>query len=133
MLKGVLKKNFIGVYLIYNFVLISGVQQSESVIHTHIFFLFQILFPYRLLQNIEFPVLYSRSLLVIYFIYSSVCMLIPSSRFIPSHDVSPLVTISLFSISVRLCFAFKFICIIFFRFHIQAISYDVCLCLAYFT
>ena len=39
--------------VIYNVVLVSGVQQSDSVIHIHIFFLFQILFPYRLLQNIE--------------------------------------------------------------------------------
>ena len=36
---------------INNVVLVSGVQQSDSVIHTSI--LFQILFPFRLLQNIE--------------------------------------------------------------------------------
>ena len=30
------KKCFIGIQLIYNIVLVSGVQQSESVIHTHI-------------------------------------------------------------------------------------------------
>ena len=45
--------NFIGAYLIYNVVLVSGVQQSDSVIHIHIFILFQILFPLRLLQNNE--------------------------------------------------------------------------------
>lgn len=39
--------------LIYNAVLVWGVQQSNSVIHTHISFFFQILFSYRLLQNIE--------------------------------------------------------------------------------
>ena len=32
----------------YNVVLVSGVQQSESVIHIHISILFQILLPYRL-------------------------------------------------------------------------------------
>ena len=37
--------------MIYNVVLVSGVQQSDSVIHTHISILFQILFPYRLLQS----------------------------------------------------------------------------------
>ena len=43
---------------------------------------------------VAFPVLYCRYLLVIYFIYSSVCLLIPSSLFNPSPDnVSPLVTI----------------------------------------
>ena len=34
-------------------VLVSGVRQSESVIHIHVSTLFQILFPNRLLQNIE--------------------------------------------------------------------------------
>ena len=44
---------FIGVELTYNVVLVSGIQQSESVIHIHISILFQILFPYRSLQSIE--------------------------------------------------------------------------------
>ena len=43
----------IGVQLIYNVVLVSGVQQSESVIYIHISTLFQILFPYRPLQSTE--------------------------------------------------------------------------------
>ena len=49
--------------MIYNIVLVSGVQQSDSV--THIFtyicvdILFQILFPYKLLQNIEYSSLYN--------------------------------------------------------------------------
>ena len=58
--------------MIYNIVLLSGVQQSDSAIHIHISVLFYILFSYRLSQNIEFPGLYSRSLLVIYLVYSSV-------------------------------------------------------------
>ena len=33
--------------------LVSGVQQSDSVIHIHVSILFQILFPFRLLHNIE--------------------------------------------------------------------------------
>ena len=36
-----------------NNVLVSGVQQSDSVIHIHVSILFQILFPFRLLQSIE--------------------------------------------------------------------------------
>ena len=44
---------FIGIELIYNVVLVSGVPQSESVIHIHISVLFYISFPYRLLQSIE--------------------------------------------------------------------------------
>ena len=39
--------------MINNVVLVSGVQQSNSVIHIHVYILFQILFPFRLLQNIE--------------------------------------------------------------------------------
>ena len=44
---------YIGVELIDNVVLVSGVQQSDSVIHIHVSILFQIIFPLRLLQNIE--------------------------------------------------------------------------------
>ena len=32
---------------------VSGIQQSGSVIHIHVSILFQILFPFRLLQNVE--------------------------------------------------------------------------------
>ena len=42
------------VELIYNVVLVSGVQHSDSVIHLSIYIFIQILFPYRLLQNIEY-------------------------------------------------------------------------------
>ena len=46
------KKIIIGVCLIYNIVLISGVQ-SESVLHTNISTHFYIIFPYWPLQNIR--------------------------------------------------------------------------------
>ena len=38
--------------LVHN-VLVSGIQQSDSVIYIHVSILFQVLFPLRLLQNIE--------------------------------------------------------------------------------
>ena len=44
----------IEIYLIYSVVLVSSVEQSDSIIHIHIFILFQILFPYKLLQNTEY-------------------------------------------------------------------------------
>ena len=44
----------IEVYLIYNVVLVSGVQQNDSVIHTYI--LFHILFYYGLSQDIEYMI-----------------------------------------------------------------------------
>ena len=49
---------YTGVELIDNVVLLSAVQQSDSVIHIHVFILFQILFPFRLLHNIEQSSLY---------------------------------------------------------------------------
>ena len=39
--------------MIYNVVLVSAIQQSESVTHIDISALFKILFPYRSLQSIE--------------------------------------------------------------------------------
>ena len=42
-----------GLYLIFNIVLVSSVQKSDSIIHTHISILFQILFSSGLLQNVE--------------------------------------------------------------------------------
>ena len=50
---------------------------------------------------VEFPVLYSRSFLVIYLIHSNLWMLIPNSWCIHPCCVSPL-TISLLFISIRL-------------------------------
>ena len=76
------KKIFIGIYLTYNAALVSGMHQSDFAVYTYIRS-FQVLFPYRLLQGIEYISLYytqgnvitSRSLLLIYFAYSSMCML----------------------------------------------------------
>ena len=36
-----------------NVMIVSGVQQSDSVLHRRVSLLFQILFPFRLLHNIE--------------------------------------------------------------------------------
>ena len=48
--------------------LVSSVQQSDSVIYV----LFQMIFQYRLLQDIEYySFLYSKFLLLIYLMYSS--------------------------------------------------------------
>ena len=57
----------------YNVVLVSGVQQSDSIIRIYMYMsiLFQVLSPYRLLRNSEFPVLCNRSLFIS-FMYSTV-------------------------------------------------------------
>ena len=73
----------IEVQLTYNAMLVSSVPQSDSVVHVHVSILLQILFPHRLLQNTEQSSLcyiYDGSLLVTYFIYSSVYMLIPNQE-----------------------------------------------------
>ena len=74
---------FIGVQLIYNSVLGSGVQQSESVIYLSIYITsFLDSFPIWAITEcwVEFPVLYSRSLLVICFIHCSVFVSSPISQ-----------------------------------------------------
>ena len=68
--------------MIYNVVLVSGVQQSDSVtlILTHVSILFQILFPIRLLQNIKQSSLCSTvgpcwlSILYIVYLYIYMCV-----------------------------------------------------------
>ena len=42
----------IGIQLIYNVVLVSGIQKNDSIVHIHISILFQIIFSFRLLQSI---------------------------------------------------------------------------------
>ena len=70
-----LKKFFIEVYLIYNVVLVSGVQQSDSVIHTYIYILFPILFHYGLLQDIEYSSLcYTVGPCCLSVLYTVVCI-----------------------------------------------------------
>ena len=44
---------YIGVWLMNNVLLISGAQQSDSVLHIHLYILFQVLFPFRLLKSVE--------------------------------------------------------------------------------
>ena len=55
-------------------------QSNVIVINIHFPFFSRFFFCIcKLLQNKEFPVLYSKTLFVIYFIYNSVYMLIPNS------------------------------------------------------
>ena len=82
---------FIGVQLIYNVVLVSGVQQSESVIHIHISTLFQILFPYRSLQRIEQSSLcYTVGPYQLPILYTVVCTVYVNPN-LPIYPFSPLI------------------------------------------
>ena len=73
---------FIDIQLVYNVVLVTGVQQeqSDSVTQISIFLRFFTLIGYCEILS-YFPVAYSRSLLVICFIYGSEYMLIPNFPF----------------------------------------------------
>ena len=73
--------------LIYNVVLISSVQQSDLVIYiyinTHMYIVFQILFHYRLLQDIEYNSLcYTVGPCYLPILYKVVCRLTLTSQLI---------------------------------------------------
>ena len=77
---------FIGVQLIYNAVSFMCTAKWISYMYTYIHFFLDSI-PIWAVTGYwgEFPVLHSRSLLVLYFIYSSVYMAIPISQFIPPY------------------------------------------------
>ena len=84
---------------------------------------------------IMFIFLYSRFLLIIYFIHISVYMSIPISQFIPAPRTPPcfppLVSICLFSTSVSLFLPCKPVPLYHFsRFHIYVLIYDICFSLS---
>ena len=87
----------IEVQLIYNAVLISAVQQSDSVIYIYIYInnLFNVLFHCGLSQDIKYSSLWyivSSTLLFIrsiFYIYNSLHLLIPNSQSIPSPQPPP--------------------------------------------
>ena len=97
-------------------------------------FRFFFIIGYHKILNIV-PCAISKSLVFIHSLDSGVYLLIPYSSFILPPPLSPLVTISLFSVSVNLfLFANKLICIIFLdstykQYHIIFVF----LCLTYFT
>ena len=94
---------YIGIQLIDNIVLVSGVQQSDSVIRIHVSILFQILFPFRLLQSIEQSSLCYTVGPWLSILNTAVCTCQSQTPnlSLPPHP-SPLVTISSFSKSVSL-------------------------------
>ena len=77
--------------------LISAVQQNGSFLHIYILFH---IFPWGLSQDIEYTVLYSRTLLFIPSLYNNLHLLIANSPSISSPP--PSTTTSLFSVSMSL-------------------------------
>ena len=103
-----LKRILVSIFLnwrivIYNIVLVSGVQQSDSVICVLIFFQVLFFFFFGFFTHIG----YNR-ILIDFAIYRSMCMSIPSSQFIPQQPTLSLwLTINLFSVSVALFLFYK--------------------------
>ena len=90
---------------------------------------------YKIFFLILFYFLYSRLLLVIYFIHISVYMSIPTYQFIPPphppRHFPSLVSIHFFSTSLLLFLPCKLVHLYHFsRFHIYALIYDICFSLS---
>ena len=96
-------------------------------ISVYVYVLFPIVFHYRLLQDIECSSLcYNFLLLILYIVlFTFVNFLFPVY-----HPLPNLVNISLFSVSVSIFLLCSFV--LFFRFYIKTISYNVCLSLSDF-
>ena len=102
-------KIFFGIWLIYNVVLVTGVQKSESVlyIYIHISTLFQILFLHRPLQRTEQSLLcYTVGPHQLSILYIAVVYVNPKRSIYPS---SLLGSISLFSTSVTPFLFYKYV------------------------
>ena len=79
-----LKSKVTGVELTYRVGFVSAVEQSESVSHIHTSIPLQILSHIGHHRGLSrFPVLFSRSLLLIDSVYGTVCVPVPGSLFIP--------------------------------------------------
>ena len=94
--------------MLYNAVLVSAAQQSESNICIHLSHLFG--FPSHVggipcgEYWVEFPMVYSRFSLVIYFIHSSFYVSVPISKFIPFsawYPYSCSVCLGCFSLNIK--------------------------------
>ena len=97
-------------YFIYNVVLVSGVQQRESVIHRHISTLIQILFQYRPKQSIEYsPLCYTAGHYLLSVLQIVMCTCQSQSSNLSLPLTYPLITISLFSASVTLFLFYRHI------------------------
>ena len=125
--------SFIEVQLIYKLVIICYTTNRLSK-HVHISVLFQTLFLHRLSQTTGQSSLCDIACLhwpVIPYTLVCICQSQTSSPSLPppTTHLSPLVTIMF--LSLQMCFysANKFICILFFKFKIQVISY-ICLSLS---
>ena len=114
----------IEVQLIYSVVLISAVRQSASVTHIYVFIFFSIMTYHRTLNIVPCAV---QSDLIVYSIYDSWCLLIRTPSPSLSHPSCPLVTTSLFSVTVSL--SVSLVCSLVFQIpHVSDIVWYLCFC-----
>ena len=107
------------VQLTYNVILVSGVQQSDSVIYIYTYICLYIFF-FRFFSTLGYYKKLSivpcaiQQVLVGYLFYIQQCVYFNTNLLIYPSLPSPLVTVSLFCMSLsHFCFVNKFICIIF--------------------
>ena len=115
---------YIAVQVINNVVLVSDVQRSDSVIHIHVpAFLKKIRILFRLLHNIEqCSLCYTLGPYWLSILDIAVCACQFHTPNLSLPTPFPLVTVNSFSKSMSLfLFINKFLCIMFFRFHINVI------------
>ena len=109
-LPGPLGKPLLGYsWLTNNVVIVSSEEWKDSVIQIHASISPQTPASLQAAAErwAEFPVLYSRSLLVIHFKYSTVCMSVPNFLTVPSfYSPSRAHSLSSFSKSLQVCFFF---------------------------
>ena len=85
-------RRYFQVYLIYNVLLVSGVQQSESVIHINILFFHIVIANYR----VDFLVLYSIFLLIVYFMLWCVYVILTFPILPSPPKISPILPLGWF-------------------------------------
>ena len=121
---------FIGVQLLYNVVLVSTVQQSESAIRINISPLFWISFPFRSPQSTEQSSLCytvgNHQLSILY--TASIVYICQSQSPNSSHPRLPpwYPYVCSLPLCLYLCFVNKIIYTNVFRFHIYALIYNIC-------
>ena len=122
---------------INNDVFVTDKQQSDSVIPIQVFILFRILFPFRLLENIEpSSRYYTTGPCWLSILNTVVCTgQFQTPNLSSNTNPFPLVALCSFSkyasVSVLQISSFGFF--FFFGFHVLATSCGICLCLIYFT
>ena len=112
-----LKLIFIGVQLLYNVVLVSTVQQSESGVCIHISPLFWISFPFRSPQSIEQSSLcYIQQFFICYLLYTQYQQCIYVNPNLPIHPTPSLSPLGVHTFVLYVCvsiFVLRIICTIF--------------------